>query len=383
MPSIVIIEPAKEVHDALSSILIAMGLKITFFFDSASAQKSPALKDADIVMADCNAGGLELAQNLGSFNERAIFIATDTVATKTNAMRALKLGAFDYLRKPLRVAEFTDAIKRGLESKSQRPSSTSAATGGLGGRKGAPAAMCIAMEGGHPSLIKARSQLTKIRETKPLPPILIQGEVGCGKVEVADYIFGLCAEDDAPRVFYACEGKSEVVLDRDLIGPDGNGGALFEQTINGMLVLENVDKLPATIQKKLVRVPHDALAQRMLVCTSNVNLEEALLDGTVTTELCYFLMDTVFDLPPLRERKNDIPKLGGLILAQTKALSDAARSLTFSMDALKILNEHDWPKNLMELEQLVTICALKYTGTDNKISGEMVRRAIQGISNRL
>lgn len=384
MPSIVIVEPAKEVHDALSSILIAMGLKITFFFDGQSAQKSPALKDADIVMADTAAGGLELAQTLKTVNERALFIATDSVATKTNAIRALKLGAFDYLRKPLRVAEFTDAIKRGLESKSQRHGTAApAAGGGSAGLRGRPSAhLCIALEGNHPSLIKSRSQLQKIKDTRPLPPILIQGEAGTGKVEVAEHVFALCAKEDAPRMFYSCEGKSEVVLDRELIGPDCSGGSVFAQTEGGMLVLEQVDKLPAAIQKKFVKIPHEALTKRIVICTSNVNLEDGLLDGSVSTELCYFLMDTVFDLPPLRDRKNDIPKLAGLILSQTKALSDTARSLTFGVDALKMLNDHDWPKNLLELEQLVTVCALKHPGGDSKITGEMLRRALAGMLTR-
>lgn len=370
MPNILIIDPADAVREALSAVLKPMGFNVSNAATCAGALDFCKAQQIDIAMADIGAGGLELAEQVLEHNLDTLIILTDTIPAKNSALKALRAGAFDYLRKPLRVAEFVEAVQRGLAARGHEDTANLAnAHSSVQFSWDA----CFALAGKSAAIRDLRENLLALQQSGRRPPVLIQGESGVGKLQVAEALHLVCCGHDKPFVVYNCAEKSTLEIEEDIYG-QGVGGGVLQSAKGGTLVLEYIEKIDPDLQNQLVEVFGQQTGSGWLVCLAQCDLEEEMLAGNVSTGFAYYLMDTVLSLPPLRSRMEDLEDLVNHVVKHSLAIPPQARNTQFEPAVLDLIRKTDWPNNILGLEQYVIYCVSKGRLSGNTITLEVARR---------
>ncbi|MCD8482094.1 MAG: sigma 54-interacting transcriptional regulator [Verrucomicrobia bacterium] len=289
-------------------------------------------------------------------------------------MKALRAGAFDYLRKPLRIAEFVESIQRGLAARGQEE--TSANMNSAAGSGTITWESCLALAGKSPHIAEVKHALLQLQKSGRRPPILIEGEAGVGKLQLAETLHLVCCGHDKPFVVYNCAEKSTLEIEEDIYG-NGIGGGILQSALGGTLVLEYVEKIDQELQTQLTQVFAKQTAQGWLICLAGVHLEEEMVAGSVSTEFAYYLMDTVLHLPTLQERMEDLEDLVAHILKNSLAIAPQARQTQFSPDVYDLIRKSDWPNNILGLEQYIIYCVSKGRTANNTVPLEVARRYLR------
>jgi DNA-binding NtrC family response regulator len=269
-------------------------------------------------------------------------------ASTESAVQALKFGAFDYLQKPFRVDELIATLKRGVEFKQLQIERTSAAvssgakTTDIEGR----------LVGQSPAMRKLVQQVRKLAAVRT--PVLLVGENGTGKVSVAELLHAATATPESKMIRIDCSLTSEANSREGLLGQDGGGGAWVEQAKGGTLFLQNLESLSLAVQKELVSVLRNSAQNFRLVCTCTQDLEALTDQGKFHDELFYRVASLPVQMPPLRDRVEDIPLLVKSCLAEAVNPHFDTNLVEFTDDALAVLNDYGWPGNLTEFSQTIT-----------------------------
>jgi DNA-binding NtrC family response regulator len=278
------------------------------------------------------------------------------------AVEAIKKGAFDYLAKPFDVEELRIQVRNAVEShvlRTENERLRKELTGGSLGR----------LIGSSTAMQKVFSLIERVAQTEV--NILITGESGTGKEEVAREIHARSRVSSGPFIAVNCAAMPVELIESELFGHEkgaftgaaGKRIGKFEAANNGTLFLDEIGDMGIETQAKVLRVLEDKKFQRLgsnetiisnarLISATNKKLDLLAEEGKFREDLFYRLCVIQLELPPLRERKSDIP---ALIESFTNRFALAYRStpLTMSKEVLKVLLEYDWPGNIRQLKNFI------------------------------
>ena len=315
-----------------------------------------------LVITDLKMPGMSGFQVLAAIKERSpetlVMVITAFGAVET-AVEAMRLGAYDYVTKPFNRDELKLIVKkalqlRGLAEENQRLREE------LTDR--AEFHNIVGISRGMEQVFQV---VRKVADTEAT--VLISGESGTGKELVARAIHSLSGRRDCPFVAINCAAIPRDLLESELFGHVKGSftGAIrdkegkFELADGGTIFLDEVGELPLELQPKLLRVlqervvePVGGITQRKLdvrvVAATNVDVEKAIAAGTFREDLYYRLSVIPVHLPPLRQRREDIP-----LLVRHFSAKHGGEAVVFPPETMVVLQEYQWPGNVRELENTV------------------------------
>ena len=351
MAAILIVDDLISIHEMLEAVISPTGYSTAFATDGEKALIRYKTEKYDLVLADIDMkpmDGITLLKQLKLYDPGAVIIIMTAYASTESAIQALKFGAFDYLQKPFKVDELMQALKRGMEFRrtvAEREASASSPTIKAGDFE-------ARFIGASPKTKRLISQLKKLSTAHT--PILISGELGSGHEIAAELLHAAGTPPDSPLVRIDCRLSSMESLRSGLLGQNGAGGTWVQEAKGGTLFLLHLQCLQKEAQSELVSVLRNNAHNFRLVCATEEDLEKLSEEGQFNEELFYRVASLPIQLPPLRERLDDIPLLLKDAAAKTSNPHFDAKHVEFTEDALTTLRAYRWPGNLAEFRQVVS-----------------------------
>jgi DNA-binding NtrC family response regulator len=340
------------------------GLKV------ASKQK-PGVGIFDLMLPDWS--GLDLLREVQKVDARLPVIFITAGGTSATAIDAMKLGAFDYLTKPLDIRQVRELVDRAFEVR--RLMNEPVALGESGQHVPEAGDVMVGRGAAMQDVYKAIGRVAPKNVT-----VLIRGESGSGKELVARAIYQHSERSEGPFLAVNCAAIPEALLESELFGHEKGSftGAdrrrigKFEQCNGGTLLLDEIGDMPLALQSKMLRVLQEQTFQRVggndtiqtnvrIITATHRDLKEAAETGKFRSDLYYRLNVFEIELPSLRERLDDVPLLVQHFLARTRLELDKSVS-TVSPEALEILCAYPWPGNIRELQSVIKQAVLKSVG---------------------
>lgn len=363
---ILICDDEESQRSLLAGFLRNKGYSVTTVGSGMEAIDIAHKKGFDLAILDLKMpeiDGIETMQRLKEIDPQTYFIILTGFGTVESAVKAMKLGAYDYLNKPINLEELEILINRIKEEQiihQEIEELKKEATEGIN----------------FDSFIATSSKMKEIiglipRISRADSPVLILGESGTGKELVARLIHNTSLRKDSRFVAISCAALPETLIESELFGYERGAfsGAekrklgKFEMADGGTLFLDEIGDLPVTVQVKLLRVLEEFTFERLgsnipikvdvrLICATNQNLKKKIGEGTFREDLYYRLNVITIRLPPLRERREDIKPLALYFL---KKFSEKGNKKIegISKEALNRLVRYDWPGNVRELENTI------------------------------
>ena len=317
----------------------------------------PLLHDPDVVLANASQGPALLAQRP---NVPIIFIG-DLVSVRC-IVDAIKHGAADFLIRPFDADELLASIERVLGDRRVAPSTS----GGSRVSQDSPIPGMI----GHCAAMRAL--YTQIHKVAPVEStVLIQGESGTGKELVARALHAHSSRQNAPIISLNCAAIPETLIESELFGHERGAftganqarSGLVEAADGGTLFLDEIGELPLEAQARLLRVLQQGEIRRLgsvhtkrvnvrLIAATHRDLRQLISSGQFREDLYYRLNVVTLTLPPLRDRRSDIPALAQYVLERT-ALKLNKPVVRLADDTLQAIVDYPWPGNVRELENAI------------------------------
>ena len=351
MPSVLIVDDLVSIHEMLDAVIQPTGFATSFATDGEKGLIRYKAEKYDLVLADIDMkpmDGITLLKQLKLYDPTAVVIIMTAYASTESAVQALKFGAFDYLQKPFRVDELIATLRRGIEFRQFQ--ADRAAAGPAAGAKAAD--IDSRLIGKSTRLTKLISQVKKLATVRT--PVLLIGENGTGKSAVAEILHAANGATDVTLVRIDCSLSNEANFRDGLIGQNGEGGTWVKSAKGGTLYLQHLQCLSLPIQKELVSVLRNTAHGFRLVCTTSEDLEKLTDEGKFHDELFYRVASLPAQMPPLRDRAEDIPLLVKHYSSQATNPHFDAKLVEFTDDALGVMGAYHWPGNLTELLQVVS-----------------------------
>ena len=324
----------------------------------------------DLVLLDVRIGaehGIEIFRQIRKENSRQLVIVMTAHGTAQTAIEAMKLGAFDYILKPFDVPELLSILRRALQ--------TAASMRELVPTEGkhAPDEKAPGLIGTSPAMQKIYKLVGQVARSEA--SVLLLGESGTGKELVARAIYANSPLAARPYVAINCAAIPDTLLESELFGHERGAftGALtqrigkFERADGGTIFLDEIGDMPLALQAKLLRVLQNGEFQRLggdqtlrtkvrVIAATNKDLMAMVKEKTFREDLYYRIHVVQIQLPPLRERLEDVFPLAEHFLKR----AGKDRGLKFSTASKKALQSWRWPGNVRELENAITravVCA--------------------------
>lgn len=351
MASILIVDDLISIHEMLEAVISPTGHKMAFATDGEKALVRYKAEKFDLVLCDIDMkpmDGITLLKQLKQYDPGAVVVIMTAYASTESAIQALKFGAFDYLQKPFKVDELMQALKRSLEFKrviTERESTGSTPSVKAGDFE-------ARLVGSSPKIKRLITQLKKLATAHT--PVLISGETGSGHEIAAELLHAARNAADSPLVRIDCQLSSAESLRSGLLGENGAGGTWVQQAKGGTLFLTRLHCLPKEVQAELIPVLRNNAGVCRLVCSTEEDLEKLSESGGFNEELFYRVAALPVEMPPLRERPEDIPALLKTVAAKASNPQFDARMVEFTEDALATLRAYHWPGNLDEFNQVIS-----------------------------
>jgi len=292
--------------------------------------------------------------------EAVIITGKSSVET---AIEAVRQGVFEYLTKPCRLAEIQTVLER-VRTKRALTSRLRALERRVRQAEGSPR-----LVGGSAALGRVRTLIERVAGSEAA--VLVRGETGTGKELVARAIHEGSGRAGSPLVAVNCGALPEQLVESELFGhrkgaftgADEHRAGLFEVADGGTLFLDEIGELPRTLQSRLLRVLESGEIRRVgdnhpitvdvrLVCATHRPLEEMARDGDFRDDLLFRINTFEITVPPLRDRREDIPELVDHFIRRVRPQLPA-RAETVTAETLGILAAHDWPGNVRELANVI------------------------------
>jgi DNA-binding NtrC family response regulator len=331
---------------------------------------------ADLIITDLRLpgmDGLELMTNIHRQNSHTPIIVITAFGTVETAVEAMKAGATDFLLKPFSLDHLMTVVNKAFEVRALRDEN-----------KKLREELGVRYELNHMIGRSAAMQdvfATVVRVSPTRATVLLAGESGVGKDLIARAIHFHSPRREKPFVKINCTALPENLMESELFGYDKGAftGAVsskpgkFEQADTGTVFLDEIGDVPAAVQVKLLRVLQERELERLgsnktrhidvrVIAATNANLRVALENGTFREDLYYRLNVVPINIPPLRERKEDIPYLAEHFAG--KLGRDLDRVCTISDSAMQKLLSYDWPGNVRELENVIERSLVLCTGAE-------------------
>lgn len=363
IPHVLVVDDEADLRELLVITLGRMKLQATAA-DSLSAAKQQLKEQCyDLCLTDMNLGdgtGLELLQFISKHcpdMPTAVITAYGSMETATDAM---KYGAYDFIAKPVALDRLRQLIEDGLgisEAEEHHEDEDN-------------------LIGDAPSMVALKAQVRKLARSQA--PIYISGESGSGKERIARLIHTLGPRRENPFVAVNCGAIPSELMESEFFGhrkgaftgavEDRKG--LFREADGGTLFLDEVADLPLHMQVKLLRAIQEKSVRPVgeakefqvnlrILCATHKNLEDEMEEGRFRQDLFYRLNVIEAHVPPLRERREDLPKLVQHILNRLSQAWDITPP-GISSDAMSAIGQHAFPGNVRELEntleRALTLC---------------------------
>ena len=362
---VLIVDDDPATRNGLTELVRAWGFTAESAGDGAEALERvtdfrPSIIVSDMVMPKMS--GLDLLKALTAEVDNIKVILLTAQGTVDTAVEAVKAGAEDYLTKPLDPHKLQRLLERLAEINQQKRENQVLRRQLTGtGRFGRII--------GHSAAMRALYQV--LEQAAPTPAsMLLLGESGTGKELVAQTIHQLSPRLAAPFIALNCAAIPEALLESELFGhtkgaftgAQANKIGKFEAADGGTLFLDEIGDMALSLQAKILRVLQEGVIEPVgsnktkdidvrIVAATNRNLAQMVQEGKFREDLYYRLNVIVLELPALRERPSDVPKLLQHFLEKCRTAKTALRG--FSPDALTVLKAYGWPGNIRELENTV------------------------------
>src|SRR5881396_725758 len=382
---ILLIEDDASLATNLRDVLNEDGFKVTVCMRGDEGLRRASKDECDVVLTDLRLpglGGLELVRQLHDTQPHLPVVLMTAHGTIETAIEATKLGAYDYLQKPFEMPELIGLLHRATDAGRlmREPVALTA---------GAPSTRA-ALVGTSRAMQDVCKEIGRVA-AKPVT-VLIRGETGTGKELIARAIYHHSDRAKAPFIAINCAAIPENLLESELFGHERGAftGAdqrrigRFEQANKGTLFLDEIGDLPPHTQVKLLRVLQQQTFQRVggteaisvdvrVLAATHRNLEAMIREGKFREDLFHRLNVVCLQLPPLRERREDIPVLVQHFLR--KYAGDFGVEIpTIAADALAVLQADSWPGNVRELENMTRRLLLAARGLS--INADAVRQTL-------
>lgn len=319
----------------------------------------------DVVLLDMGlpgVDGLTLLDRLTREHAEMAVVMMTAAAGVDSVVDAMRRGAFDYLTKPIDLARLQIVVRNAAEHTRLRLESDGLRAAMLRG-DGGPHLIC-----GSQGMSEVISLVERVAASRV--PVLIYGEPGVGKELVAHRIHARSRRRDGPFVVVNCAQKPADMLEEKLFGGPAGLGGKFAEARGGTLFLDEVGELSPELQARLHRAMHEASMQDRqrpgdgdvrVIASTIKHLPTEVSRGSFRADLFYRLNVFSITVPPLRDRKDDIPALSRYALARFAARENQPPP-TVSDDVLETLMGYLWPGNVRELNNTVERMALVATG---------------------
>ena len=366
-PRVLVVDDEPSICRSCEKILVREGYEVKTVLSGALALDLLAREPFDLVFTDlkmAEMGGMELLETLRSQYPDIVPVVITGFATIASVVETMKVGAFDYLPKPFTPDEMAAVARKAWDRRQLLLRS-----------HGAPApasedpSIFAGIVGSSPTMQEVYRNLRKVASTSST--VLIIGETGTGKELVARAIHTLSPRKHERFFAVDCGALTVTLLESELFGhvkgsftgATSDKRGIFEVANRGTVFLDEICNVDVEVQAKLLRfiqerefLPVGATQPRhvdvRLVFATNRDLEKMVREGTFREDLYYRLYVFPIQLPPLRERREDIPLLACHLLAKSRERC-AKPVARFSEDALKLLGQFDWPGNVRQLEAFV------------------------------
>jgi DNA-binding NtrC family response regulator len=375
---VLVVEDEDKLRRVMQLHLQSAGFEVD---QAGSAEEGLRFADrADVVITDLKLpgmDGLHLISALRRQNSRTPVVMITAFGSVETAVEAMKCGASDFVTKPFSLDHLLTVVNKALEVRALREENTKLREE-LGVRY-----EFENIVGRSTAMQEVFATITRVAPTRAT--VLLAGESGVGKDLIARAIHFHSPRKDKPFVKINCTALPENLMESELFGYEKGAftGAVtskpgkFEQADTGTVMLDEIGDVPAVIQVKLLRVLQEREIERLgsnktrqvdvrIVAATNVDLRVALENGTFREDLYYRLNVVPLNIPPLRQRKVDIPFLADHFAR--KVGKELGRACEISRDALDRLMEYDWPGNVRELENTIersmVLCAGDVLGGD-------------------
>ena len=386
---VLIVDDEKLMRISLESQLKKEGYSVKSVDNALDGLKMVKSEEYDVVVTDLRLSGMsgiDFLKEIKKHNQEIIVVIMTAYGTLESAVSAIKEGAYDYIAKPFSTDELIIKLQRALYYKN-----TTAEVNRLRRE--------IQSEFEFGNIIGKSEAMKKVLETVQSvsdrdATVLIRGESGTGKEKIAGAIHYHSVRRNGPFIRVSCAALNREILESELFGHEKGAftGAVktrrgrFELANNGSIFLDDVDDIPLDMQVKLLRVLQERTFERVggeetlsvdvrIICATKKDLLEHVKEGYFREDLFYRLNVVPINIPPLRERKEDIPLLIKCFLKKfVSQYEDALPDV--SQEVLDVLLAYNWPGNVRELENVIehAVAFSKSKGISIETLPEYLRR---------
>jgi DNA-binding NtrC family response regulator len=363
MMKILLADDDKNLRKVLMNELSLEGYDMTEADTGTKAIEVIRQEEYDVILLDLNMpgmGGMDVLKKIASLQAPVEVIILTAHATVTTAVEAMKLGAYDFVTKPFKLEELKAVMEKAFEKKRLVRENLLLKTQLK--RQSSPQGILTQ----NPLMFEILETIKKVAGSDM--PVLVFGESGVGKELVARAVHDSSPRADKPFIPLNCGAIPETMLESELFGHEkGAFTGAFEKKLGileiadrGTLFLDEVGELPFVLQVKLLRVIESGRFFRVggvkevgvdvkFISASNKDLKTAAEDGKFRSDLYYRISALTLHVPPLRERRDDIP----LLVDHYRKRHPAFKQKQFSKNALDALTRYAWPGNIRELQNLI------------------------------
>ena len=360
---ILIVDDEEDIRNLIKGILEDEGYSVRTAHNSESAyaaisEKPPRLVILDIWLQGSEHDGLQILESVRNNYPFMPVLMISGHGTIETAVNAIKQGAYDFIEKPFKSDRLILMIQRALENAVLKQENDSL-------RRKVDAN--YKMLGNSPTTQNLKQVLKRVAPTNSR--VLLTGEPGSGKEVAARYLHSNSLRADSPFMVLSCANLRPERLEIELFGVEGRhdeGAAyvgLLEKVHGGTLLLDEVSDMPLETQGKIVRVLQNQSFYKIggekpievdvrIIASTNKNLEDLIAAGVFRQDLYYRLNVVPVEIPPLKERIQDIPELVTYFSESLSASAGMSMS-GFDSEAMAVMQKYDWPGNIRQLKNVV------------------------------
>jgi two-component system response regulator HydG len=373
---VLVVDDQKNMRATTAMLLREAGHVVAEAEDGAAAVERVRQEAFDVVLTDLRMPGLDgmgVLRAVRAASPHTQVIVMTAYGTIESAVEAVRQGAHDYVSKPFKEQELLLRVGRAVETRRLR-GTVSLLAGELRRQSGLERIV-----GRSPAIQEVIERIVRVAPTDAT--VLITGESGTGKELVARALHVGSRRGEEPFVPVNCAAITETLLESELFGHARGAftGAsrarrgLFEEANGGTLFIDEIAETTPAFQAKLLRVLQDGELRRVgestpiqvdvrVIAATNQDLRRAIAERRFREDLFYRLAVVPIRIPPLRERRDDVPLLAAHFLRRFVARTGVARTL--SPEAVARLVQHDWPGNVRELENVLEQAAALAPGEE-------------------
>lgn len=375
--SVLIVDDEESLLMVLKEELEREGFDVTTASNGKEGIETLEKRAFDVCLLDMNMPYLNGLEILNRASQQAIpteIIVLTAYATVQTAIESIRLGAYDYVTKPCNLERITLLIRKAYEKRLMKQESL----------------VLKKLREGHDRIVTNDERMLRLlqeaeRFSKTDVSVLLLGESGTGKELMAEYIHANSPRAERPFIAFNSAAIQENLLESEFFGYEkgaftgaaGSKEGLFELADGGTIFLDEIGEIPVQMQAKLLRVIENGNFYKVggtrefhvdvrVIAATNQDLLKMTRESSFREDLYYRLSNVTLHLPPLRERKDDIPALVESILPRLpvgykKKIGDAA---------LAVLMDYDWPGNIRELRNVLSRAAI-LSDTDSIVSSDL------------